>query len=290
MRTLSNREESASLQSSIYSSLLKAVLSIGLLSCNAALGHAQQPQPDGSFMYGGVRLYRKAPPPAEQRAACRDPAQRTLGQLGMSFYGVTPWITNEPLLERNCVTLLDIPPVAFGPFVDEMKSGSQSLWSRVVRTRMPPNPYRWGEGFGFAWCSDRSCTDNILFLFEETAWIGVCRSTPSGTKLALVSPDGNEGWIATTSPRSCITDPRGATQSIAATSSLPGAKRITIPRQPAIEAPGDLRGQSQDEVMRHFQYEVGRERAAADAARLEAERAAAAAQWRRLQQPNELGW
>lgn len=266
-----------------------ALLLAILLCCNPSSGYAQQPQPDGSIMYGGVRLYPKAPPPAEQRAACRDPAQRTLGSLAMSFYGVTPWITNEPLLERNCVTLLDIPPIAFGPFVDEMRGGAKSLWSRVVRVKMPPNPYRWGEGFGFAWCSDKDCERNILFLFEATAWIGVCRSDPSGTQFALVSPDGNEGWIATTSSRSCITNPRATTQSVAAVPSMPGARRIKVPRQPVINAPADLRRQNEEEAMRYFQYQANREQAARDAARLEAERAAAAEQWRRLQQPDAIG-
>ncbi len=60
----------------------------------------------------------------------------------MSFYGVEPWVTNHPLLERNCVTLLDIPPVAFAPHASEMRRAPKSWWSRVVRVRIPPNGFR----------------------------------------------------------------------------------------------------------------------------------------------------
>lgn len=94
------------------------------VAAGAMIGSAmvQQPQPGGSIMWGGIRLYRKAPPPAEQRAACASPVESGLGALVMGFFGVKPWITNHPLLERNCATLLDISPVGFSPTDDDRMS------------------------------------------------------------------------------------------------------------------------------------------------------------------------
>lgn len=51
------------------------------VAAGAMIGSAmvQQPQPGGSIMWGGIRLYQKAPPPAEQRAACANPVESGLG-------------------------------------------------------------------------------------------------------------------------------------------------------------------------------------------------------------------
>lgn len=264
---------------------LLATVAIGVM---ASPTRAQQPQPDGSIMWGGVRLYQKAPPPADQRAACASRVQSGLGALAMSFYGVTPWITNHPLLERNCATLLDIPPVGFNPLATEMLRGSSSLWSRVVRARIPDNVYGWRDGLGFAWCADQTCRRNILLLFSETALIGACSARPEGTRVFLLAPDDTEGWTATLSSTSCILDPKGATAKVAATSSLPGAKRFVPPpsRNRNEPAPGGSGYDTGDAI----QERVGREQAAEDARRLAEERARAAAAWERMQRPNELGW
>lgn len=272
--------------------LKKIACNVALLSISTLGAHAQQMQPDGTMLMGGVRLNPKAPPPAQQRAACADGRNVLLGPLAMSFYGVTPWITNHPLLERNCATLLDIPPLSHGPFIKEMLTPPRSWWSRVTRVRMPDNRYGWREGFGFAWCADQSCRRNILYLFDETQLIGVCHATPANggaTRYVIGSPDGNEAWSVATGYRSCIEQPQVTTQAIAATPNARGAERYQPPRQPRL--PDAPRGVSNDQqMMEHLQRQANERQARADAQRLAQERAAVAAAWERMQRPNSLGW
>lgn len=243
-------------------------------------------QSDDSIIRGGIRLYEKWPTPAAQNARCRDPLTRLLGR-GMSFVGVEPWVTNHPLLERNCVTLLEIYPLAAGPHVDEMLGAPNSWWSRVVRVRIPDNGFGWQEGYGFAWCSDRSCSRNILTLFSDTQLIGFCSAYGKGraTRYAITNLGDDTAVTAVTPYRSCVDDPRATTELIAGTDRLPDARRFTAPTVTVdTAASGGDSGRGQAEI----NQSAGADRDYAETVMREQQRAAQ--QWQRLQQPNELGW
>lgn len=270
--------------------MLLAALGFGSLAAPAS---ANQPQPDGSVLMGGVRLYPKAPPPAQQRAACGGATETLLGPLAMSFFGVTPWITNHPLLERNCATLLDIPPVSHAPFRDEMLRSTHSWWTRVVRVRMPENPYGWGEALSFAWCAEANCRRHAMIYFTQTELVGFCSATPSGagvTRYMLASPDDSEAWTYTTSYRSCIEAPLGTAKALATAQAGPGTQRIVTPPPPTRANLSPGAGRSEREVLDHLQARANQEQARREAQRIAQERAAAAAAWERMQRPNTLGW
>lgn len=272
---------------------LKVILSFAAFAGATAPVAAQQLQPDGTLLIGGIRLNAKAPPPERQRSECRNAVTRTLGQVAMTAYGVEPWIKNHPLLERNCVTLLDIPPVSGAPQRDEMMRASASWWSRVVRVRFPENHYGWTEGFGFAWCATQSCTRNVLILFSESELIGFCSAQPEGRRGTRVTVASqlplDEAWTKEFPYFSCLGDPREVTSRIVSAANAPGATKFVAPRVTRdSDEPGRSNARDQFDAM--IQSQASRDQAARDAARQAAERAQADAAWQRLQQPNALGW
>lgn len=267
-----------------------ALTSLAFGAGAASEASAQQALADGSFSYGGVRLYENEPSPAKQNAKCQNALQRGLGVVGMSFYGVEPWLKNHPQLERNCVTLLDIPPIANSPHRAEMLRASQGLWSRMVRVRVPANEFGWREGYGFAWCSDRTCDRNVLTTFSATQIIGFCSADrrAGGTRYVLAEQFRDAVTTAVAPYNSCITDPKSATEEMARVGEMAGARRVTAPVGPQRVADGG--GRTEDGA--RIQGELNRQarddqRLAAEAAQ---EQARAAAQWQRLSRPNELGW
>ena len=278
---------------SITRNLLKILLPlVGLLAAPASLA-AQQIQSDGTLLLGGVRLNARGLPPEEQRAECRNAVTRALGQVAMTAVGVTPWVKNHPLLERNCATLLDIPPVSGAPQREEMMRTRASWWSHVVRVRFPENHYGWTEGFGFAWCSTQSCARNVLILFSETELIGFCSAQPNGrrgTRVTVASPlPRDEAWTQELPYFSCLGDPRQVTTRIVSAANAPGAEKFEAPRvMRRDDAPNTPTGQARFDDM--IQSQAGQEQAAREAARQADERAQADAAWRRLQNPNGLGW
>lgn len=251
---------------------------------------APQTQPDGTMILGGIRLNPKAPPPAEQRAACGSTQFAALGQLAMSFLNVEPWVSNHPLLERNCSTLLDIPPVSHGPFIKDMLSAEHSWWSRVTRVNIPQNKYDWREGLGFAWCDDKSCRRNILYVFDSNRLIGVCHSTPTGegvTRYVFSSPGGNEVWSYTKKYTSCVENPQSTIQAITAAPDAADRERLLLPstRAPRGIPPGISEFQGIIEYLQRYSKEGSSLSAIYRASREDATQA-----WEKLKHANSVGW